>query len=60
MVDWRYQAPSGQYPQASVSSRPPLGGQGLSAGGLMETRIGAVGEAAGNTPTVPEASAYMY
>ena len=34
---------------------PPLGG--LSSGGLMETRIGAVG---GGLPSVPEASAHMY
>lgn len=34
---------------------PSLGG--LSSGGIMETRIGAVG---GGLPSVPEASAHMY
>lgn len=34
---------------------------GVSSGGLMETRIGAVGVArSGGLPTVPEPSAHMY
>ncbi len=38
---------------------PPLGG--LSSGGIMETRIGAVGVArGGGLPNMPEASAHMY
>lgn len=49
-----------QYSQAPVGRSRPTGGQGLSTGGLMETRIGAVGKSAGSLPTVPEASAYMY
>lgn len=52
--------------QGQPKATPPKGNvysqsAGVSQGGLMETRIGAVGMARnGGLPSVPEASAHMY